>query len=228
MASRRHKADWLLSASPCVEPNVRYPRSRPGSVPTEINPKPSIQGEPNPPTLGLGSQAAGNSIDPELMICMLLIGYAFGIRSERRLCSEVRLNLAYRWFCGLGLDGAVPDHSTSSKNRHGRFRESDLFRLLFEDVVRSCMRAGLVGGEGFAIASVIEADASRGRKVDGQPTTWPDDGQVTRPVREYLAALDQAMEANATRNDNDDFPPGNPSAEPKVTSLTDPASAWTN
>jgi transposase len=86
------------------------------------------------------------------MICMLLIGYAFGIRSERRLCSEVRLNLAYRWFCGLGLDGAVPDHSTSSKNRHGRFRESDLFRLLFEDVVRSCMRAGLVGGEGFAIA----------------------------------------------------------------------------
>jgi transposase len=131
------------------------------------------------------------SIDPELMIRMLLIGYAFGIRSERWLCSEVHLNLAYRWFCRLGLDGAVPDHPTFSKNRHGRFRESDLFRLLFEDVVRSCMRAGLVGGEGFAIdASVIEADASRGRKVDGQPTTWPDEEQATRPV--YIARRPRA------------------------------------
>ncbi|HUN99578.1 MAG TPA: IS1182 family transposase [Bradyrhizobium sp.] len=170
------------------------------------------------------------SVDPELMIRMLLIGYAFGIRSERRLCSEVHLNLAYRWFCRLGLEGAVPDHSTFSKNRHGRFRESDLFRFLFEDVVRACLRAGLVGGEGFAIdASVIEADASRGRKVDGRPTTWPEDEQVTRPVREYLAALDEAMQAEAAKNDADnDFPPGNPSAEPKVTSLTDPAAAWTN
>src|ERR1700744_6055748 len=130
------------------------------------------------------------SIDPELMVRMLLIGYLNGIRSERRLCAEVHLNLAYRWFCRLGLEGAVPDHSTFSKNRHGRFRESDLFRLLFEDVVRSCMRVGLVGGEGFAIdASVIEADASRGRKLDGKPATWPDDEQITRPVREYLTEL---------------------------------------
>src|SRR6202008_1415039 len=83
------------------------------------------------------------SIDPELMIRMLLIGYCFGIRSERRLCDEVHLNLAYRWFCRLGLDGAVPDHSTFSKNRHGRFRESDLFRRVFEHVVGECMRAGL-------------------------------------------------------------------------------------
>jgi transposase len=82
------------------------------------------------------------SVDSELMIRMLLIGYAFGIRSERRLSAEVHLKLAYRWFCRLGLDGTVPDHSTFSKNRHGRFRESDLFRLLFEDVVRSCMQAG--------------------------------------------------------------------------------------
>ena len=101
------------------------------------------------------------SIDPELMIRMLLIGYSFGIRSERRLCEEVHLNLAYRWFCRLGLEGSVPDHSTFSKNRHGRFRESDLFRRVFEDIVRACMAAGLVGGEEFAIdASVIEADAS--------------------------------------------------------------------
>ena len=169
------------------------------------------------------------SVDPELMIRMLLIGYAFGIRSERRLCSEVHLNLAYRWFCRLGLDGAVPDHSTFSKNRHGRFRESDLFRLLFEDVVRLCVQSGLVGGEGFAIdASVIEADASRGRKVDGKLTTWPEDEQVTRPVREYLAALEAAAVEEANNNKSDDLPPGNPPAEPKVTSLTDPAAAWTN
>ena len=76
------------------------------------------------------------SIDPELMIRMLLIGYCFGIRSERRLCDEVHLNLAYRWFCRLGLDGIVPDHSTFSKNRHGRFRQSDLFRRVFESVLR--------------------------------------------------------------------------------------------
>ena len=91
------------------------------------------------------------SIDPELLIRMLLVGYCFGIRSERRLCEEVHLNLAYRWFCRLGLDGDVPDHSTFSKNRHGRFRDSDLLRELFETVLRRCMAEGLVGGEGFAV-----------------------------------------------------------------------------
>src|SRR5262249_47946348 len=102
------------------------------------------------------------SIDPELLIRMLLIGYCSGIRSERRLCEEVHLNLAYRWFCRLGLDGEVPDHSTFSKNRHGRFRESDLLRRLFETVVRRCIEEGLVGGEGFAVdASLIKAEASR-------------------------------------------------------------------
>ena len=83
------------------------------------------------------------SIDPELMLRMLLVGYAFGIRSERQLCSEVHLNLAYRWFCRLGLEGAVPDRSTFSKNRYGRFRESDVYRVLFEDVVAQCRKAGL-------------------------------------------------------------------------------------
>ena len=102
------------------------------------------------------------SIDPELMIRMLLIGYCFGIRSERRLCDEVHLNLAYRWFCRLGLDGAVPDHSTFSKNRHGRFRQSDLFRRVFESILRRCIRERLVGGDGFAVdASLIKADANR-------------------------------------------------------------------
>ena len=143
---------------------------------------------------------------------MLLVGYAFAIRSERRLCEEVHLNLAYRWFCRLGLEGDVPDHSTFSKNRHGRFRESDLFRQLFEEVVRLCLQAGLVGGEGFAIdASVIEADASLRRKAEGKLTAWPEAAAVSRPVREYLDALDQAAAAEAKHatNADDDMPPGN-------------------
>jgi IS5 family transposase len=165
------------------------------------------------------------------MIRMLLVGYCYGLRSERRLCEETHLNLAYRWFCRLGLEGAVPDHSTFSKNRHGRFRESALFRRLFERVVERCMRAGLIGGEGFAIdASVIEADASCGRKVDGKLTTWPEPEKLTRPAREYLAALDQAAAAEAAKTEDadNDMPPGNPPAPPKVTSLTDPTAAWTN
>ena len=95
------------------------------------------------------------SIDPELMIRMLIVGYCFGIRSERRLCEEVDLNVGYRWFCRLGLDGDVPDHSTFSKNRHGRFRESDLLRRLFETVLQRCIAEGLVGGEAFATRSNI-------------------------------------------------------------------------
>src|SRR3974377_548951 len=107
------------------------------------------------------------SVDPELMIRMLIIGYCIGIRSERRLCEEVHLNLAYRWFCRLGLDGQVPDHSTFSKNRHGRFRQSDLLRRLFETVLRRCIGEGLVGGDGFAVdASMIVADAHRQRGVN--------------------------------------------------------------
>ena len=96
------------------------------------------------------------------MIRMLLIGYCFGIRSERRLCEEVHLNLAYRWFCRLDLTDPVPDHSTFSKNRHGRFRECNLFRHRFETVVARCIAEGLVGGERFAVdASLIQADANK-------------------------------------------------------------------
>jgi transposase len=134
------------------------------------------------------------SIDPELMIRMLIIGYSFGIRSERRLCEEVDLNLAYRWFCRLGIEDQVPDHSTFSKNRHGRFRDSDTFRYLFETVLQRCMKEGLVRGEGFATdASVIKADAQRQHAVPGE--TWVDWGnpeEATRPVREYLVALEEA------------------------------------
>ena len=117
------------------------------------------------------------SIDPELMMRMLIVGYCFGIRSERRLCEEVHLNLAYRWFCRLGLDGDVPDHSTFSKNRHGRFRESDLLRKLFETVVARCMKEGIVGGEAFAVdASMIVADAYRRRGVPRSRTS------IRRPI----------------------------------------------
>ena len=136
------------------------------------------------------------SIDPELMLRMLIIGYCFGIRSERRLCEEVQLNLAYRWLCRLGLEDEIPDHSTFSKNRHGRFRQSDTFRFVFERVLLRCIDAGLVGGEGFAIdASVIKADANRTRGVSGAEFAYADHTrQTTRAVREYLGTLDDTNE----------------------------------
>ena len=154
------------------------------------------------------------SIDPELMIRMLIIGYCFGIRSERRLCEEVHLNLAYRWFCRLGLDGEVPDHSTFSKNRHGRFRESNLFRRIFETVLRRCIQEGLVGGEGFAVdASLIKADANRQKGIEGEKGLPP--GAAGRAVEEYLAVLDDAAFGAATE------------VTPKLISPADPAARWT-
>lgn len=154
------------------------------------------------------------SIDPELLIRMLIVGYCFGIRSERRLCEEVHLNLAYRWFCRLGLDGDVPDHSTFSKNRHGRFRDSDLLRHLFETVVDRCMRKGLVGGEGFAAdASLIKADANRQRCVPGEAGLPAE--AASRAIDEYLAVLDDAAFGGATP------------VVPKFISPADPASRWT-
>jgi transposase len=152
------------------------------------------------------------SIDPQLLIRMLIVGYCFGIRSERQLCEEVHLNLAYRWFCRLGLEDQVPDHSTFSKNRHGRFRDSDTLRVVFEQVLERCVREGLVGGEGFAIdASLVKADAKRQRGVPGGEADWTDRPSISRPVREYLAALDQAEVEKST---------------PKNISLTDPAAQW--
>lgn len=122
---------------------------------------------------------------------MLIVGYCFGIRSERRLCEEVHLNLAYRWFCRLGLEDVVPEHSTFSKNRHGRFRDSDAFRHVFETVLERCMKEGLVAGEGFAIdASVVKADAARARGIPGVSIDDRAFGpaQASRAVREYLEA----------------------------------------
>jgi transposase len=154
------------------------------------------------------------SIDPELMIRMLIIGYCMGIRSERRLCGEVHLNLAYRWFCRLGLEGAVPDHSTFSKNRHGRFRESDLLLKLFEETVARCIAEGLVGGEGFAVdASMIKADANRQNSTPGDEWEPPDD--PGHAVREYLTMLDEAAFGGATP------------VVPRFISGSDPGSRWT-
>ena len=157
------------------------------------------------------------SIDPVLMIRMLILGYVFAIRSERQLCREVQVNLAYRWFCDLGLEDAIPDHSAFSRARNERFRESDLFRRIFERVVETCIGAGLVGGEGFAVdASLIEADANRQRSIPG--VEWKkqiDPAAASRAVKEYLATLNDAAFGAATE------------VQPKFVSPSDPAAQWT-
>ena len=156
------------------------------------------------------------SIDPELIIRMLIVGYCYGIRFERRLCEELELHLAYRWFCRLDLDDKVPDHSTFSVNRDGRFRDSDILRQVFEAVVRACMNAGLVKGEGFAVdASVLEANASRYHGKAPDEIEWAEPERQSRAVKEYLAGLDVDAQPNPDRK------------PPKLISPSDPCSAWT-
>src|SRR5262249_46715755 len=154
-------------------------------------------------------------IDPELMIRMLIVGYCYGIRFERKLCEEVKLHLGYRWFCRLELDDKIPDHSTFSVNRHGRFRDSAIWREVFGGVVRACMDAGLVRSEGFAVdASVIEADASRYHGKAPGELDWSAPERQTRAVADFLTALDDEG-ADADRK------------PPTVISPVDPCSAWT-
>ena len=145
------------------------------------------------------------SIDPVLMIRMLIVGYVFAIRSERQLCSEVQVNLAYRWFCKLGIEDGIPDHSVFSRARHERFRQSEALRRVFESVVAKCIAAGLVGGEGFSIdASLIRADAGKKKRLPGdQPISWPKAEEASRAVREYLAALDAAQNDEENSEDDD-------------------------
>src|SRR5881296_2661317 len=156
------------------------------------------------------------SIDPELMIRMLIVGYVFAIRSERMLCREVKVNLAYRWFCGLSIEDSIPDHSAFSRARHERFRDSDIFRRVFERVVEACIAAGLVGGEGFAVdASLIVADANKQRSIPG--SDWDKNRapeKAGHAVKEYLATLDDA----AFGADSDTIP--------KFVSPSDPAAQW--
>src|SRR5262252_7999586 len=173
------------------------------------------------------------SVDPELMIRMLIVGYCYGIRHERRLCEEVKLHLAYRWFCKLDLDDRVPHHSTFSINRLERFRESDILRHIFERVVAACMANGLVKGEGFAVdASVMEANASRYHGKAPEELDWTEAQRQKRAVAEYLAALEAeaGSQDETERGDGDGTDGGRerPSNRkpPKVISPSDPSSAW--
>ena len=157
------------------------------------------------------------SIDPVLMIRMLIIGYVFAIRSERALCRDVQVNFAYRWFCGLSIEDKIPDHSVFSRARHERFRDSDIFRRVFEHVVEACIAGGLVGGEGFAVdASLIVADANKQRSIPGKD--WDKNRGAkgaSRAVKEYLASLDDAAYGAAS------------DVTPKFISPSDPAAQWT-
>lgn len=157
------------------------------------------------------------SIDPVLMIRMLIVGYVFAIRSERALCRDVRVNLAYRWFCGLSIEDKIPDHSAFSRARNDRFGASDVFRSVFERVVGACIAAGLVGGEGFAVdASLIMADANKQRSIPGSQWNKELDAQaVSRATKEYLATLDDAAFGAASE------------VTPKFVSVSDPAAQWT-
>src|SRR5665647_1140626 len=151
------------------------------------------------------------------MIRMLVVGYVFAIRSERLICREVQVNLAYRWFCKLGIEDAVPDHSAFSRARNERFREGDVFRRVFERVVEACIAAGLVGGEGFAVdASLIAADANKQRSIPGKD--WDKNRapeKASRAVKEYMATLDDAAFGAAS------------DVTPKFVSPSDPAAQWT-
>ena len=169
------------------------------------------------------------SIDPVLMIRMLIVGYVFAIRSERRICAEVQVNLAYRWYCRLSVEDKIPDHSVFSRARHERFRESDALRRVFERVVGLCIAAGLVGGEAFSIdASLIEADVDKKKRAPGdQPIKWPTPEEASHAVREYLAALDAACrDEESGGGDGGGSSSSGDGKPPKEISLTDPQAAW--
>ena len=145
------------------------------------------------------------SIDPEVLLRLLVVGYLYGITSERRLMEEVRMHLAYRWFTRLGFEQEIPDHSTFSKNRNGRFRQSGVFREVFEEIVRRCLAAGLAEGQNLAVdGTMVGANASRQSRVPREQLK--EAAQVSRTVREYLAELEQA----------------NPVSDPEKVSTTDP------
>src|SRR5271169_2085865 len=172
-----------------------------------------VYGELSPHYPALGRP----SIDPVLMIRMLILGYAFGLRSERLLCREVKVNLAYRWFCGLSIEDKIPDHSVFSLARNERFRDNDIFRRVFERVVEACISAGLVGGKEFAVdASLIVADANKQRSIPGSEWIKERDPETaSRAVKEYMATLDDAAFGAATQ------------VTPKFVSPSDPAAQWT-
>jgi transposase len=136
------------------------------------------------------SETGRPSIDPELLLRILLIGYLYGITSERKLVEELRMHLAWRWFTGLGFDQEIPHHSTFSKNRHGRFQESKLFEQLFEEIVARCLEAGLVQGDNLSVdGSFVEANANKGSRIPREQLA--EAAQVNQTVRQYLVELEQ-------------------------------------
>jgi transposase len=136
------------------------------------------------------SETGRPSIDPELLLRILLIGYLYGISSERKLVEELRMHLAWRWFTGLGFDQEIPHHSTFSKNRHGRFQESKLFEELFEQIVRQCVEVGLVQGKHLSVdGSFVEANAAKESRIPREQLA--EAAQVNRTLRQYLVELEQ-------------------------------------
>ena len=153
------------------------------------------------------------SIDPELLLRILLIGYLYGVTSERKLVEELQMHLAWRWFTGLSFDQEIPHHSTFSKNRHGRFHESDLFQQLFEEIVDRCQEAGLVEGEHLSVdGSFIAANASRSSRIPREQLA--EAAQVKLTIREYLTELEQQN------------PIEEPTHQQALVSTTDPDSTY--
>ncbi len=166
----------------------------------------------------LYSEIGRPSIDPEVLFRILLIGYLYGITSERRLLDEIGLNLAYRWFAGLGFDQSIPDHSTFSKNRHGRFRDSSVFRDLFEAIVQKCVDVGLVQGNRLSVdGTAIAADASSKSRVSRQQ--FAEAAKVSRTLREYLTEVETANPVPSSEDQR-------PSGESGKISASDPDATW--
>ena len=130
------------------------------------------------------------SIDPEVLLRILLLGYLYGITSERKLLEELRMHLAWRWFTGLGFDQEIPHHSTFSKNRHGRFQQSRVFQELFERIVEQCMAVGLVQGEQMSVdGSFIQANADHHSRIPREQLA--EAAKVNYGARKYLQELEQ-------------------------------------
>jgi len=173
----------------------------------------------------LYSDTGRPSIDPELLLRILLIGYLYGITSERRLVEEVRMHLAYRWFTGLEFDQEVPHHSTFSKNRHGRFQESSLFRDLFEAIVGRCIEVGLVTGTNLSVdGTQVQANASPKSRVGRD--AFAEAAQINQTVRQYLEEI-AAQNPPAPAAENEvAVSPNLIAALPEKLSLTDPDATW--
>jgi len=177
-------------------------------------------------TRDLYSECGRPSVDPEVLLRILLIGYLYGITSERRLVDEISMHLAYRWFTGLGFDQSIPHHSTFSKNRHGRFRDAGLFRGIFEEIVQQCIDAGLVEGERVSVdGSFIAANASRASRV--KASELPEAAKVSKTVREYLAEVEALNPVDDPGIETEVAADSDKGAAAATVSTTDPDACYT-